>query len=88
MNARVNPLAGLDADLEDDQPEAPEVAVLPSKVSVQLNPRLYFQLVEFCSAAARLRGKRVTHVEVFRALAAELFSDPELSKRILARLRK
>lgn len=88
MNAtKVNPMLALEDDVEDGQPDAPEVLVLNPKVSVALNPRLYYQLVDFCAAAAKLRGKRVTHVDVFRALATELFSDPELSKRILARLR-
>lgn len=89
MNARVNPLAGLEDDLDEAAPQlsAPEVMTLRPKVSVALSPRLYYQLVEFCAAAAKARGKRVTHVEVFRALATELFADEQLRKRVIVRLR-
>ena len=89
MNAvkKPNPLAGLDADLDEAPDEAPEVMTLKPKVSVALTPRLYYGLVDFCSVAAKARGKRVTHVEVFRALAAELFADEALRKRVVNRLR-
>lgn len=89
MNAtKVNPLAGLDDEIdEENQPSAPEVMNLKPKVSVALNPRLYYSLVDFCSVAAKARGKRVTHVEVFRALAAELFADEDLRKKVINRLR-
>jgi hypothetical protein len=86
--AKVNPLAHLDDDVDEErQPEAPEVMSMKPKVSVALNPRLYYALVDFCSVAAKARGKRVTHVEVFRALAAELFADEALRKRVIVRLR-
>jgi membrane-bound ClpP family serine protease len=89
MNAtkKANPLAHLDDDVEDAQLEAPEIMTLKPKVSVALTPRLYYSLVEFCSTAAKARGKRVTHVEVFRALASELFADEALRKRVINRLR-
>jgi hypothetical protein len=86
--ARVNPMAGLDAEVDEEaQESAPEVMSLKPKVSVALTPRLYYSLVDFCSVAAKARGKRVTHVEVFRALAAELFEDEALRKRVIVRLR-
>jgi hypothetical protein len=87
---RVNPMAGLGEDDVDEaapQLSADEFLTLKPKVSVALNPKLYYSLVEFCSTAARARGKRVTHVEVFRALASELFADEELRKRVIVRLR-
>lgn len=87
MSAKPNPMAALEDEVEDAQPDAPEMPVQTSKVSVALKPRQYYELVDFCAAAAKLRGRRVTHVEVFRALADELFADAELSKRIIARLR-
>lgn len=88
MNAaKVNPMASLEEDVDEPQLSAPEVMNLKPKVSVALNPRLYYSLVDFCSAAAKARGKRVTHVEVFRALAQELFADEALRKRVILRLR-
>lgn len=88
MTTKPNPMVSLEDDVdEDEQLSAPEVSKLKPKVSVALNPRLYYSLVDFCATAGRARGKRVMHVEVFRALAAELFADEELRKKVVNRLR-
>lgn len=88
--AKANRFALVDAPREDgvDQPTAPAVRVQPSKVSVSLAPRLYYALVDFCAEAAKLRGARVAHVEVFRVLVGELLSDPALRARVIQKLRK
>lgn len=86
--AKGNPMANLDAEVDEEvQETAPEIMTLKPKVSVALTPRLYYGLVEFCTTAAKARGKRVAHVDVFRALTAELLADEELRKRVINRLR-
>ena len=91
MSRRVNPMSALEVEikeLEAPQPEAPEVRVRPIKVSVALRPRPYYALVDFCASAAKLTGSRVTHVEVMRALTAELLDSEELRNRVIEQLRK
>lgn len=89
MSARANPLAGINEEVDEEAPqlEAEELVVLKPKVSVRLEPRLYYGLVDFCAVAAKARGKRVTHVEVYRALTAELLANEELRKRVINKLR-
>lgn len=87
--SRPNPMLALqdeERDLQAPQPDAPEVMTSKPKVSVALPPRLYYQLVEFCAGAAKQRGARVTHREVMMALAAELFANDQLRKRVNERL--
>lgn len=91
MSPRVNHLAALEEEeleLDAPQPSAPEVRTRPLKVSAALAPRLYHSLADFCTAAARLTGARVTHVEVIRALVAELAADAQLRDRVVEQLRK
>ena len=91
MSARVNPMAALeaeDSDLESAQPTAPEVRTRPIKVSVALQPRPYYALVDFCAAATKLTGSKVAHVDVMRALTAELLASEELRSRVIEQLRK
>lgn len=87
--AKANRFALVDAPREDTgQPTAPAVRTETVKVSVSLGPRLYYALVDFCAAAAKLRGSRVNHVDVFRALMGELVEDQALRDRVLQKLRK
>lgn len=74
--------------LDAPQPTAPEVRVKPTKVSASLAPRLYHALIDFCAAATRTTGSRVTHVEVLRALVHELTESEPLRTRVIAQLRR
>lgn len=57
-----------------------------TKVSVALQREKYLGLVEFCAAAARDTGGRVTHTDVFRSLLDEMASDHLLRRKIIDRL--
>jgi hypothetical protein len=74
--------------LDAPQPTAPEVRTRHSKVSAALAPKLYYGLVDFCAAASRTTGSRVTHVEVLRTLVAELMDSEQLRTHVLAQLRR
>jgi hypothetical protein len=87
MSARVNPMAGLEEDTDELQPDAPVVRVANAKVSVSLPPVAYHGLVDYCAEATKGRGARVNHVDVFRALLAELLEDEALRARVGKRLR-
>jgi hypothetical protein len=86
--ARVNRFALVDAPREDTgQPSAPAVRTTTTKVSVSLHSAPYYGLVDFCTEAGKARGRRVAHVDVFRALVALLLEDKELRARVIQRLR-
>lgn len=90
MSGKINRLAGLeDEPLTFDlpQPAAPEVRTRPVKVSVALHPAPYYALVDYCAAAAKVTGSRVTHVDVMRALVDELLADESLRNRVTTQLR-
>lgn len=58
----------------------------PSKISIRLAAPLYYGLLGFCADAAKLRGKRITHMDVFRALVGLLIDDEDVRKKVIARL--
>lgn len=73
--------------LDAPQPTAKEVRVKNLKVSAALAPKLYYDLVDFCAAASRAVGTRVTHVEVLRILVGEMLADEQLRNRVTTQLR-
>jgi hypothetical protein len=88
MTTKPNPMASLEEEVDDAADRmAAEVKTARTKVSVELMPRQYFKLLDFTAAATKARGKRVTNVDVYRALGAELFEDEELQARVIARIR-
>jgi hypothetical protein len=88
VNGRADRMAAVDAGPTVEDINAPEFRAEPSKISVRLAPRLYYGLLEFCADAARHRGKRVTNVDVFRALVTLLLDDGEVRDRVIGELRK
>lgn len=60
----------------------------PVRLSVDLGPMLYYWIIEHCIIMGRRMGRtKVPHVEVMRALVAELKSDKELQAKIDERVR-
>lgn len=85
MSARADRLAMIEAGPDPDAPE--EHVGEPSKISIRLAAPPYYGLLKFSAEAAKIRGKRVTNVEVFRALVELLLEDEDVRGKIIARLR-
>lgn len=60
----------------------------PVRVTTDLAPQSYRQLVAYCQRLAEELGRaKVPHVEVIRALVGELETDPELQATIATTVR-
>jgi hypothetical protein len=88
MNTREDRLRMVEAGPETPAENSPEFRAQPSKISVRLAAKGYYGLLDFCADAAKVRGKRVTHVEVFRILVELLLEDPDLRARVFGKLRQ
>jgi hypothetical protein len=86
MSKREERLALIEAGPEEDAAEE-YLGDKPSKISIRLAAPLYYGLLNFCAEAAKFRGKRVTHMDVFRVLVGMLLDDEDVRKKAIARLR-
>ncbi|MGI0520219.1 hypothetical protein ABY45_06610 [Microbacterium maritypicum] len=74
-------------DTKDESPTPPPVKVRtdPVRLSTDLSPNAYRDLIAYCADLAVQAGKaRVPHTLVLRKLIDELQSDPALRERIAA----
>lgn len=74
---------------EDPRPKPPAPRAKPIRLSVDLTPAQYKELLAWPAEAGipeEAGVLKVPTVEVFRALTAELLAAPELQERIRARV--
>ncbi|MGO1489454.1 MAG: hypothetical protein ACTHWA_13025 [Arachnia sp.] len=75
----------------EDQPtvSAPVPRAKPVRVTTDLAPQSYRELVAYCQRLAEDLGRaKVPHVEVIRALVGELETNPELQATVANTVRR
>ena len=74
---------------KSDKPAAVAPTSKPVRLSVDIDPDPYRQLVSWCQDVALAVGRvRVNHVWVLRAVIAEMLEDKELQAKVIERVRQ